>query len=449
MSAVRREATHAPAIRLTEEAVVEGERLICICRLAFCVLVLFRFYTVTRGVPLVAYVFETVVNLLAMGVSVAMLLAIRRGRATRGRLAASIVTDAVGCFLCLLCHSLWPAVTPFTGTLARPDPTAILIMIYSAGFRFSPALALLGGILNTLGFAILMVVEHRIHGATLVYGWSEIFFFSLAIIGAAALAVATAARTRSLVASTSSAVTRVERARRDLTEMARDQHDARSLLSAANLTADRVWRALGERGRDEGAVVELAGALKRDLSTVNAYFRSLGELVFGQLVGLRDAEPAEVATVVPAAAALLEARYPEVTVSFDVAGAPSGLLAGGGPALERVLHNLVANAVEGDGVTGAGHVHVRGRRRGGQLELTVTDDGPGFSPAMLKDGSRLCRSTKPRGSGMGLFGIARLIESGGGQLALSNLEGGGACVTICLPIAENEPGVVAAAPQAL
>ncbi|HCL86428.1 MAG TPA: histidine kinase, partial [Comamonadaceae bacterium] len=74
---------------------------------------------------------------------------------------------------------------------------------------------------------------------------------------------------------------------------------------------------------------------------------------------------------------------------------------------------------------------------GGQtLCITVTDRGPGFAPDILRQLGKPYHSSKGRaGSGLGLFLAMQVARTLGGRLQAGNLPGGGARVTITLPLA--------------
>ncbi|MNV95011.1 Sensor protein TorS [compost metagenome] len=66
----------------------------------------------------------------------------------------------------------------------------------------------------------------------------------------------------------------------------------------------------------------------------------------------------------------------------------------------------------------------------------VSDQGPGFSPAVLKQIGTPYKSTKGRpGGGLGLFLSMNVARTLGGTVAARNLPEGGAEVTITLPLA--------------
>ena len=70
-------------------------------------------------------------------------------------------------------------------------------------------------------------------------------------------------------------------------------------------------------------------------------------------------------------------------------------------------------------------------KRDNGLYLAVTDDGPGFSDWLLKDGPKPFEKGEESGNhfGMGLYSCSLLCEKHGGELRLKNMPEGGARVT--------------------
>jgi signal transduction histidine kinase len=91
-----------------------------------------------------------------------------------------------------------------------------------------------------------------------------------------------------------------------------------------------------------------------------------------------------------------------------------------------------------------GTITVEGRITNKQVEVTVTDTGPGIAPESIDliferfyraDTHSAARSRGPYGGGTGLgLAIARdLVRAQGGELSAENVEGGGARFTLSLP----------------
>lgn len=110
----------------------------------------------------------------------------------------------------------------------------------------------------------------------------------------------------------------------------------------------------------------------------------------------------------------------------------------GDPAmLERIVENLVGNALRHRGFDGA--IELALTTRGGRAVLRVRDDGAGVAVAdrerVFRPGDR---GAAPRGDGHGLgLAIAREIaEAHGGRLTLDAV-GSGACFRLSLPLASS------------
>jgi two-component system sensor histidine kinase RegB len=110
------------------------------------------------------------------------------------------------------------------------------------------------------------------------------------------------------------------------------------------------------------------------------------------------------------------------------------------PALKQVICNIFDNALEAS----PAQVAVRVERRGDELAILVEDEGPGFVPEILASLGKPYRSTKGRpGGGLGLFLVSNVMRKLGGTLSAQNREGGGARVTVTLPLASLSPAMVA------
>lgn len=108
--------------------------------------------------------------------------------------------------------------------------------------------------------------------------------------------------------------------------------------------------------------------------------------------------------------------------------------------ITRVFINLVENAVQhcpvGGEVTIMGHEIRRSGRSG--VEVTVADNGPGFSANILPCLFRPFSSGRPGGTGLGLAIVRRIIEEHEGTIEASNAGSGGAMVRFWLPSPARE-----------
>jgi two-component system OmpR family sensor kinase len=117
-----------------------------------------------------------------------------------------------------------------------------------------------------------------------------------------------------------------------------------------------------------------------------------------------------------------------------VVDAEEGLeLSADGLRLEQALGNLVDNAIR----HGGGPIVLSARPRGGAVELSVRDHGPGFPDAFIASAfERFTRSDHGRtgrGAGLGLAIVAAIAEGHGGTARAANRPPEGAVVMLVLP----------------
>lgn len=107
--------------------------------------------------------------------------------------------------------------------------------------------------------------------------------------------------------------------------------------------------------------------------------------------------------------------------------------------LERVLDNLLNNAVKYSPRGGA--ITVRVRQEGDDAVLEVEDHGLGIPaaalPRLFERFQRAANVGATQGTGLGLVGVRRIVEEHGGRVDIHSQEGQGTTVTIRLP---REPG---------
>ncbi|MDH7599176.1 MAG: ATP-binding protein [Sedimentisphaerales bacterium] len=105
------------------------------------------------------------------------------------------------------------------------------------------------------------------------------------------------------------------------------------------------------------------------------------------------------------------------------------------PGLFQVLCNLITNAFEA--MPHGGNLTVEGMiSPDAQLEITITDTGPGFDQRFLDKVFLPFFTTKLDGTGLGLAVSKDIVEQRGGSIRLDNQPGRGAKVTIRLPLSQ-------------
>jgi C4-dicarboxylate-specific signal transduction histidine kinase len=127
----------------------------------------------------------------------------------------------------------------------------------------------------------------------------------------------------------------------------------------------------------------------------------------------------------------LERAVEPMVVAWSLGAQPlPAEIAGGEPALLRLVLNLLVNAQQGDGERGARHAEVRlSANETGAPRIAVQDDGPGFAAAGI--------SPKRSGTGHGLPIVLSIARASGGSVE-SGDNTRGAWVTISLPPPASE-----------
>lgn len=102
--------------------------------------------------------------------------------------------------------------------------------------------------------------------------------------------------------------------------------------------------------------------------------------------------------------------------------------------LRRAITNLVINAVDAVGDE-PGQITVHSEATGNHVVLWIQDTGPGVPRSRQREIFLPYHTTKPKGTGLGLFSAQRVVVAQGGQLTLEPHAGRGARFQIELPAA--------------
>lgn len=152
-----------------------------------------------------------------------------------------------------------------------------------------------------------------------------------------------------------------------------------------------------------------AGALHLDRSPVDV------SLAVTQLVDLYQPAMAE--------------RHHQVTVDLEEHVFVDADL----PLLNRVISNLLENELTHLPV--GCQINIQLRSQAGSAELVIRDDGPGFPPDVAaRPFERFVKGDHSPGHGLGLAFVGAVIQAHGGTARLSNRVGGGAVITVSLPV---------------
>ena len=225
-----------------------------------------------------------------------------------------------------------------------------------------------------------------------------------------------------------SSVERLFDARRELVSWA--SHDLRTPLASL--------RALIEAAED-GLVdfEEALPTLRQQAASLTAIVDDLFELAQIDAGALSlELQRIDIGELVSSTVRVLRPEAAMRGVSLTTVLAP-GPVAVAPDKIERVLANLIANALRHTPADGA--VAVRIERSDSQVQVHVEDTGAGFAPdapaRMFERFWRGDRARSEQGAGLGLAIARGLVEAHGGRIWAENRTQGGARVSFSLPAA--------------
>jgi nitrogen fixation/metabolism regulation signal transduction histidine kinase len=210
-------------------------------------------------------------------------------------------------------------------------------------------------------------------------------------------------------------------------------HEIKNPLTPIQLSAERLAFKLADRLDDNGREM-----LERGTTTIVNQVEAMKNLVNA----FRDYARLPAPTL---AAIDLNALIREVLNLYETASARirtelgSNLppVRGDATQIRQVIHNMLQNAQDALATEEDGEISVITRRDGERAVLLFRDNGPGFPAEVMARAFEPYFTTKSRGTGLGLAMVKKIVDEHGGEVRLSNREGGGAEVRIRLRLAEH------------
>lgn len=101
--------------------------------------------------------------------------------------------------------------------------------------------------------------------------------------------------------------------------------------------------------------------------------------------------------------------------------------------LEQILINLLRNARDAIAPMPVRRIALAASRAGSEVNISVSDSGPGVAPELVDKLFQVFKSTKREGLGIGLLICRTMVEANGGRIGYAPAPGGGAYFTVTLP----------------
>jgi nitrogen fixation/metabolism regulation signal transduction histidine kinase len=212
-------------------------------------------------------------------------------------------------------------------------------------------------------------------------------------------------------------------------------HEIKNPLTPIQLSAERLEMKLGARlGKED------AETLRRATGTIVTQVAALKAMVDAFRDYARLPAPVQSALDLNALVAEVLALYENssVPISKRLAERLPPVWADGAQ-IRQVIHNLVQNAQ--DALENAPRtdvlpsIEVSTEPAGRHVRLAVSDNGAGFPEELMARIFEPYVTTKSRGTGLGLAIVKKIVDEHQGSIEIENRRGGGACVSLLLPLA--------------
>ena len=242
-------------------------------------------------------------------------------------------------------------------------------------------------------------------------------------------------------------ITHVLQAQRDAawTEVARRlAHEIKNPLTPIQLSAERLQHKLADKlapadadmlKRSTQTIVNQVSALKNMVDAFRQYARmpepTRQELDFNALVR-------EVLTLYESLAGWLRVEL----------GANLPRIVGDAAQLRQVIHNLLQNAEDALAEAREPRIVVRSEQVAGGVQVSIIDNGSGFPEKLMQRAFEPYVTTKPKGTGLGLVIVKKIMEEHGGSVDIANVAPHGARVTLTFPAVTTQATAVKAAARA-
>ncbi len=225
-------------------------------------------------------------------------------------------------------------------------------------------------------------------------------------------------------------------------------HEIKNPLTPIQLSAERLAMKLGDKLQGADLAL-LEKSVKTIVDQVEAMKRLVNEFRdYGRLPSAR-LQPISLLAVIQDTLSLYEHEMQQGMIRLT---APPDLpeIQGDVEQLRQVIHNLLQNALDAtrtqkslDGASSHVDIKLNVMVDHPALKCAVEDGGTGFAPHILERAFEPYNTTKPKGTGLGLAVVRKIVQEHHGEITLSNKnadEGGGARVSLLFPLTKKGVG---------
>ncbi len=215
-------------------------------------------------------------------------------------------------------------------------------------------------------------------------------------------------------------------------------HEMRTPLTAIQGSSELMGRYnLNEVKRKQ--IAEMINSESKRLSRMIQTFLDVERLSDGQMELKR--EPFEARQILDSCLDRVAPIAERKNIRLEREGEIEGVLTGDRELMEYALYNLLTNAVKYSPPDT--EVRVSGRKEGGQVRVSVRDQGIGMDSKELKKifqkfyRTQRAEASGEAGTGIGLSLVEQIVVHHGGRIEVTSAPGKGSCFTVVLPASEG------------
>jgi len=208
-------------------------------------------------------------------------------------------------------------------------------------------------------------------------------------------------------------------------------HDFRNPMSSLKLDIQMLGKAVsrGEKN-DAERITQLA---QRSINTMDRMDKVFQEFLYLSKPVAENLSRIQLGACVKDCAEMLAAGFEQAGIKIEQKLPDENIeVMADQTSLRRAIVNILTNAMQfskkGDTVS------IDLTRSGFNALLDIKDMGPGIPKSERKKIFEMFVSSRPEGTGLGLFLARTAVERAGGSIKVQDVQGGGACFRITLPI---------------
>lgn len=210
-------------------------------------------------------------------------------------------------------------------------------------------------------------------------------------------------------------------------------HEIRNPLTPIQLSAERLEHKLADKLSPPDAEVlkRATQTIVNQVDALKSMVSAFGEYARAPSLNLQSVDLNHLVNEI-----LVLYEHSDAKISTHLA-LKLPLISGDPTLLRQVVHNLLQNSQDALAEIESPQIAVETALEENMVKLTIRDNGCGFPEALMARLFEPYVTTKPKGTGLGLAVVKKIIEEHHGSMKVENIQPHGASVCIYLPCGEE------------